>query len=138
MVTLAKGKQNVSACIFDVVMSCACALEPRIYNDCGNWSGPSTGLDPLVLLCNSFAIPKLQYLLHTAPCFKSHSLQHYDDVLRSTVSKVANIHLNMDDSTWLLATLPVKLGALGIRSSVMVAPSAFLASSTMWLHGHNC
>ena len=47
MVTLAKGKQNVSACIFDVVMSCACALEPRIYNDCGNWSGPSTGLDPL-------------------------------------------------------------------------------------------
>ena len=40
MVTLAKGKQNVSACIFDVVMSCACALEPRIYN------GPSTGLDP--------------------------------------------------------------------------------------------
>ena len=46
MVTLAKGKQNVSACIFDVVMSCACALEPRIYNDCGNWSGPSTGLDP--------------------------------------------------------------------------------------------
>ena len=42
VVTLAKGKQNVSACIFDVVMSCACALEPRIYNDCGNWSGPST------------------------------------------------------------------------------------------------
>ena len=49
MVTLAKGKQNVSACIFDVVMSCACALEPRIYNDCGNWSGPSTGLDPSAL-----------------------------------------------------------------------------------------
>ena len=46
MVTLAKGKQNVSACIFDVVRSCACALEPRIYSDCGNWSGPSTGLDP--------------------------------------------------------------------------------------------
>ena len=40
MVTLAKGKQNVSACIFDVETSCACALEPRIYNDCGNWSGP--------------------------------------------------------------------------------------------------
>ena len=46
MVTLAKGKQNISACIFDVT-SCACALEPRIYNDCGNWSGPSTGLDPV-------------------------------------------------------------------------------------------
>ena len=46
VVTLAKGKQNVSACIFDVETSCACALEPRIYNDCGNWSGPSIGLDP--------------------------------------------------------------------------------------------
>ena len=44
VVTLVKGKQNVSACIFDVETSCACALEPRIYNDCGNWSGPSTGL----------------------------------------------------------------------------------------------
>ena len=44
---LAKGKQNVSACIFDVETSCACALEPRIYNDCGNWIGPSTGLDPI-------------------------------------------------------------------------------------------
>ena len=42
VVTLAKGKQNVSACIFDVETSCACALESRIYNDCGNWSGPST------------------------------------------------------------------------------------------------
>ena len=28
VVTLAKGKQNISACIFDVVPSCACALEP--------------------------------------------------------------------------------------------------------------
>ena len=50
VVTLAKGKQNVSACIFDVETSCACALEPRIYNDCGNWSGPSTGLDLIFLL----------------------------------------------------------------------------------------
>ena len=48
MVTLAKGKQNVSACIFDVVMSCACALELRIYNDCGNWSGPP---QPLLACC---------------------------------------------------------------------------------------
>ena len=53
MVTLAKEKQNVSACIFDVVMSCACALEPRIYNDCGNWSGPSTGLDPIWIMSQS-------------------------------------------------------------------------------------
>ena len=32
MVTLATGgKQNLSACIFDVVTSCACALEMHIW-----------------------------------------------------------------------------------------------------------
>ena len=69
MVTLAKGKQNVSACIFDVVMSCACALEPRIYNDCGNWSGPSTGLDPKLTLC------LLKYLIV--------SVHHFRDISHS-------------------------------------------------------
>ena len=77
------------------------------------------------------------------------------------MNKIAIIHLTMDDSAWRQATLPVKLGGLGI---LMVAPSAFLASShallelvdailpshygslpsplleeaiIMWLHGHN-
>ena len=62
VVTPAKGKQNVSACIFDVVMSCACALEPRVYNDCGNWSGPSTGLDPkLVSSMKTFTVCTHRY-----------------------------------------------------------------------------
>ena len=78
---------------------------------------------------------------------------------------VVNIHLGVDDLAWLQATLPVKLGGLGIRSAVMVAPSAFLASShassdlvstilpprfnslpsplleealSMWSQGHDC
>ena len=80
-----------------------------------------TAHDSLVLLRNSFAIPKLQYLLCTTPCFKLHSLQHYGDVLRNTVSKVANIHFNMDDSTWLQAT-SVKLGGLGIRLLPFLPP----------------
>ena len=42
---------------------------------------------------------------------------------------VVNIQLGVDDPAWLQATLTVKLGGLGIRSAVMVAPSAFLASS---------
>ena len=88
-----------------------------------------TAHDSLVLLRNSFAIPKLRYLLRTSPCFKSPSLQRYDDAMRSIVCAVVNIHLGVDDPAWLQATLPVKLGGLGIRSVVMVAPSAFLASS---------
>ena len=69
--------------------------------------------DSLVLLRNSFAIPKLQYLLRTAPCFKSTSLQHYDDALRSIVCSVANIQLEALESAWVQATLPVKMGGPG-------------------------
>ena len=87
-----------------------------------------TAHDSFVLLRNSFAIPMLQYL-RTSPCFKSPSIQRYDDATRSIVCAVVNIHLGVDDPAWLQATLPVKLWGLGIRSAVIVAPSTFLASS---------
>ena len=49
-----------------------------------------TAQDPLLLLRNSFTIPKLQYLLRTSSCFKSPSLQRYDDAMRSIVCAVVN------------------------------------------------
>ena len=55
--------------------------------------------------------------------------ESFDCELRSTLSDVLNISLEME-STWLQASLPVKFGgiAIGVRSVVMLAPSAFLAS----------
>ena len=121
-----------------------------------------TSHDALVLLRNSFAIPKLQYLLRTAPCFKSTSLQVYDDSLRKILCAVVNINLGPQDPAWQQATLPVKLGGLGLQSAVRTAPSAFLASChatadlvksilpaplpsslldeaiTIWSAGHDC
>ncbi len=41
---------------------------------------------------------------------------------------MTNSLLERDSLAWAQATLPVKLGGLGIRSAVSVAPSAFLAS----------
>ena len=84
--------------------------------------------DSLILLRNSFALPKLQYLLRTAPCFKSSYLRTYDDCLCEILSSVTNTPLGSNSAAWLQATLPVKLGGLGIRSASEVAPSAFLAS----------
>ena len=52
---------------------------------------------------------------------------NYDDVLRSIVGSVANTCL--DDNTWSQASLSVKVGRLGIRSAVQLAPSAFLSSA---------
>ena len=84
--------------------------------------------DALLLLCHSFSIPKLLYILRTAPCFQSPHLQAYDELLRSILSSLCNICLN-DESTWRQASLPVRAGGIGIRRAVQLAPSAFLASA---------
>ena len=85
--------------------------------------------DAITLLRHSFSIPKLLHILRTCPAFLSPSLQSFDEVLMSTLSQVLNIHFNLEDPTWLQATLPVSSGGLGIRSASHLAPSAFLASA---------
>lgn len=85
--------------------------------------------DAILLLRNSFAIPKLLYLLRTTPCFQSPILAVYDSTLKSIVSNITNTCFANDDPAWTQATLPVRLGGLGIRSAVQLAPSAFLASA---------
>ena len=85
--------------------------------------------DALILLRHSLAIPKLLHNLRTSPCFLSPTLQDYDELLKSTVSSIANIRFNENDPAWTQATLPVRCGGLGIRSAVQLAPSAFLASA---------
>ena len=85
--------------------------------------------DALLLLRYSFAIPKLSYLLRTAPCFLSPCLRSYDELLCSIVSRVCNVNVSIGDTAWLQASLPVNLGGLGFRSAVQLAPSAFSASA---------
>ena len=51
-----------------------------------------------LLLRNSFAIPKLLYLLRSSPSFLSPNLKDYDDVQRSVVGTIANTCL--DDNAW--------------------------------------
>ena len=59
--------------------------------------------DALSLLRHSFAIPKVLYTLRTAPCFLSSHLKSFDDILRSTLSSIVNIHL-YSESSWLQAS----------------------------------
>ena len=84
--------------------------------------------DSLVLLRNAFSIPKIQYLLRTSPCYRSHKLAEFDLLLRSITSTILNINLS-DDNVWLQASLPIWSGGIGVRSAVHLAPSAFLASA---------
>lgn len=84
--------------------------------------------DALTLLRHSFSIPKLKYLLRTAPCFMSDRVREYDSSLRSILSSVTNTPLLQNDRAWTQASLPVKSGGLGVRGAVDLAPSAYLAS----------
>ena len=86
--------------------------------------------DALILLCNAFSIPKLLYILRTSPSFLSPALDSYDESLKSIVSRITNIHFEANDPAWSQATLPVGVGGLGIRSTVQLTPSAFLASAS--------
>ena len=82
----------------------------------------------LILLRHSFAIPKILYILRTAPCLTSPCLAVYDAELRSTLSEVLNISFSCE-SSWSQATLPVCFGVIGVRRASQHAPSAFLASA---------
>src|SRR6267154_3771127 len=84
--------------------------------------------DALLILKNLLSIPALLHIIRSSPCSGHPSLQAFDDILRDYLSSVLNVDLN--DGQWLQAVLPVRDGGLGIRSSMQLTPSAFLASAT--------
>ena len=84
--------------------------------------------DALLLLRNALAIPKVLYILHTAPCFLSPLLHAFDDIQQSALSEITNVCLG-DDNVWIQASLPVGMGGIGLRRAAELAPSAFLASA---------
>ena len=53
--------------------------------------------DAILLLKHSFSLPKLLYNLSTAPCFLSPDLQVYDELLKTTLSGITNIHFGEHD-----------------------------------------
>ena len=66
------------------------------------------------------------HTLRSSPCFASPRLDSIDDQFRQCVRSAFNV--NLTDSQWSQACLPVRKGGLGIRSTAQLAPSAFLAS----------
>ena len=67
------------------------------------------------------------YCLRTSPCFLSPRLQEYDNLLKSIVSGITNVHFDEgEDSAWTQATLPVKWGDL---VSGVLCRSHYLAST---------
>ena len=87
--------------------------------------------DALCLLKNSIAMPKLLHILQTSPCANNPLLQQFDMVLQNRLETILNVQLS--DTQWKQASLPVHMGGPGVRSAFMLAPSAFMASAAATL-----
>ena len=81
----------------------------------------------LHLLRSCLSTGKISHLLRTVPPGSADEhFRHFDEGLRSTLSQI--LRCTISDSAWLQATLPFRLGGLGLRESLRTAPIAFLAS----------
>jgi hypothetical protein len=79
------------------------------------------------LLKNCLAVPKLQYLLRTCDAYNhAADLGMLDDVIRDAVQMILNVHTS--DQQWSQATMPVRLGGIGIRRLVDIAAPAYISS----------
>merc|ERR1712083_803628 len=100
-------------------------------NDLKTMVGRLTDIDAheaLFLLRSYFSIPKLTYILRTAPVFeRTDILQQYDDIIRCSLKKILNVQIN--ELAWSQCTLPINLGGLGLKSALEVALPAFLSSA---------
>lgn len=83
--------------------------------------------DALILLRASFSAPRVQHLMRCSPSGDNPALEEFDKLLRSAVSHLTNC--NLTDAQWLQASLPIKMGGLGVRRVSSLALPAYLASA---------
>jgi len=83
--------------------------------------------DGLTLLRASFSAPRVMHLLRCSPSADLSGPVSFDDLLRSTLAGITNCDLS--DLNWLQASLPIRLGGLGLRRAESLALPAYLASS---------
>ena len=87
--------------------------------------------DALCLLRNALALPKPLYILRTAPCAGNNLLERFDNTLCHGLSSI--LYIQLSDDQWSQASLPNQMGGLGVRSAVIMASSAYLASAAAML-----
>ena len=81
----------------------------------------------MLLLRSSFFIPHLMFMPRTSPLFHVDSLKEYDGVLCSLLNSLLNVVIDPSSPSWSQASLPVRLGGLGFRFAVQLAPLCYLS-----------
>ena len=81
----------------------------------------------LFFLSRYASVPRATYLMRAAPVFTAgDKLRAIDELQRDATSSSCNVVL--EDGAWTQATLPLRLGGLGIRRMADVALPAFISS----------
>ncbi|XP_065318858.1 uncharacterized protein LOC135926853 [Gordionus sp. m RMFG-2023] len=79
------------------------------------------------LLKNFYYIPKILYALRSTSIFKfPDSLKSFETSVKSLAEEILNLRFN--HNSWLQASLPCKLGGIGLRSPLTLSISGFIAS----------
>ncbi|XP_061723449.1 uncharacterized protein LOC133529685 [Cydia pomonella] len=82
----------------------------------------------MTLLRHCFATPRMTYILRTSPSWQfPESAKEIDQELKSTLQLILNVDLT--DTQWIQASLPIRHGGLGIRRVEDIGLIAFLASA---------
>ena len=80
------------------------------------------------ILKNCVSIPKLIYLLRSAPCFKcTEELAVFDTAIKTNMEKICNGSFGEENRSQ--ASLPIRHAGLGLRSAADLSLSCFLSSS---------
>ena len=78
------------------------------------------------ILKNCLSIPKLIYLLRSAPCFKcKDELEVFDTAIKTNMEKICNV--SFGEENWSQASLPIRNAGLGLRSTADVPLPCFLS-----------
>ncbi|XP_061717746.1 uncharacterized protein LOC133525501 [Cydia pomonella] len=97
------------------------------FHDCSDLLFKINSHIALYILRLCLFSPKFLYILRCCPIWKFPRLTScIDNTLKNSICKILNISLN--PQTWSQATLPIKYGGLGIRSTGDLALPAFLSS----------
>lgn len=79
------------------------------------------------LLSRYSVVPRCTYLMRAAPTYLAPEiLRRIDDTIRTAISSICNIDL--PEESWIQASLPTRLGGIGIRRTEDVALPAFISS----------
>ena len=89
----------------------------------------------MVLLKSSCSSPRLMQIRRFSPYNGHMTFTSICDVLRDCL--IHNAYASINDLQWSQATLPVKVGRLGLRSLMKLALSTFLASVSSTLQLQN-